>query len=251
MNSISEFTEADQEIIHKIKKLAQDRVLGRTAQVTGATFDFAQDSKRHIGDHLRGLTGNGQFTFGTVVDTLMNVLGAVLIPEVEIGKAVFDQAKDIFMHGLKEAVVTAESQGTNAVERLNSAVAALSYEISNREGVANAALYKEVEQVVVDHFDEWGEPRHDDQWIEWVCDQMGFTAATREHIYDPLRQWLEHEFIGLLVQVQAELTQAAGYTSAHDSGSPEQWASQARMNEERLYHQEGERAWEDAYKMSD
>lgn len=251
MSSISDFTQADQEIIHKISDKAHERVKGRTAQVTAAVVDFENNSHKHIDDHLRGLTGNAHVTFGTVVDTLLNIVGSVLVPEVEVGKVVLDQAKDLFMHGLKEAVVGAENQGSNAVDRLNKAVAALSYEISNREGIANATLYDQVNQVVMDHFDEWGEPQHDDQWIESVCDRMGFTDPTRANIYDPVRQWLEYEFIGVLAQVQGELTQDQGYTTAQESGSPQQWSTEARLSEDRLYNKEGEKAWEDAYKMSD
>jgi hypothetical protein len=246
-----DFTEADQEVISKVVHLAQERVRGRTAQVTAAVVDFENNSKKHIEDHLRGLTGNAQFTFGTVVDSLLNVVGSVLVPEVEIGKAILEQAKEMFMQGLKEAVVGAEHHGANAVERLNSAVAALSYEISNREGIANANLYGQVEQIVLAHFDDWGEPQHTDEWIAWVCDQMGFRDSTRAEIYDPIRQWLEYEFVGLLAQVQAELEQDQGYTSAHDSGSPQQWSTEARLDEQRRYTRDGEQAWEDTYKMSE
>jgi hypothetical protein len=250
MSSLDDFTGTDQKIIKALVKEAHDRVQKRTSQVTAAVVDFQNDSKRHIADHLRGLTGNAPFTFATVLDTLMNVVGSVLVPEVEVGKIVFEQARDMFMHGLKEAVIGAEQQGDNAVERLNSGVAALSYQISYREGVANAELEKHVEQLVMDTFDQWGEPQDNDAWIAQTCDRMGFVIPSREHIYDPIRQWLEYEFVGLLAQVQAELTQAAGYTSAHDSGSPQQWSTEARLDEQRRYNKDGEAAWEDAYKMS-
>jgi hypothetical protein len=251
MSVATDFTAEDQEIIKRVQDEAHNRVAHRLSQVTDAVTEFHLNSGKHIDDHLRGLTGDAQFSFGTVVDSMIHIVASVLIPEVEVGKAIMDQAKEMMVTGLKDAIAGAEAGGKHAIDRLHKAVDALSYQISYREGQAIALVQHQVDQVVIDHFDDWGNPEHTDTWRDWMCDQLGFHVATRENVYDPVRQWLEYEFIGLLVQVQGELTQAAGYTNAHDSGSPEQWSTRARLDEQRLYNKEGEAAWEDAYKMSD
>jgi hypothetical protein len=251
MVSATDFTEADQQIIKEVTALAHQRLRGRTAQVTAAVQDFENNADAHISDQLQGLTGNAQFTFGTVVDSLLGIVGSVLVPEVAVGKAILDEAKNLFITGLKEAVVGAEQNGSDAVERLNHAIKALSYQISNREGVANAHLETLLEDVVLNNFDQYGEPQHNEHWIAWVCDQMGFTDASRDLVYDPVRQWLEYEFIGLLTTVRGELLLAHG----HDSSQihPRQWGLEAQRAEREQYEQhkgpEREQAWEDPYKL--
>lgn len=89
---------------------------------------------------------------------------------------------------------------------------------------------------------------------------MGFTLPTRDLVYDPVRQWLEYEFIGILTKVRGDLLLAKGQDS--DWVHPGLWESEARRDEATAYEhasadadpvqRERDRlqAWDDAYKLS-
>jgi hypothetical protein len=240
----------DTNAIKKIADMATTRTELRTGLVTEAVVDFKTGATAHINDHLRGLTGDKEINCGPLVDGLVSTISWALFPEENLAKIAFETAASLLSDGLTEAI-SSKATGENAVARLHAAVDALAHEISVREGRAIAALKTQIPDIVADALSQYDSPSTDDAWAMQMCDWIGFTQPTREAIYDPIRQRLEYDFVGVLAEVQAELTQEHSYTSAQESGSPQQWSTEARLEEQRLYNQEGEQAWDDAYKMSD
>jgi hypothetical protein len=91
-----------------------------------------------------------------------------------------------------------------------------------------------------------------EEWIEAMCDWIGFVEPSRTTVYDPIRQALEYEFSGTLAHVQAEVSREVGIPGLDDKDlNPARWEREARDYEQKLYREEGEQAWDDAYKMSD
>jgi len=242
--------------IAKLTEMATTHLNLRTGELTQAVLDFKTGTTAHINDHLHGLTGkDAQFSWGPLVDGLIATIGLSLFPAeaagAELAKIAYETAAKMIAEGLSEAVHAAQEHATDPVARLQASVDALAHEISVREGRALAHVQEQIPTMVADALSEYENPPTDDAWLTQMCDWLGFPQPTRGTIYHPIRQQLEYDFVGILAQVQAELEQEKGLADAHDTGSPEQWSTEARLDEQRLYHQEGEQAWDDAYKMSD
>lgn len=248
---------ASRNAVVKLTEMATTHLNLRTGELTQAVLDFKTGTTAHINDHLHGLTGkDAQFSWGPLVDGLIATIGLSLFPAeaagLELAKIAYEAAAKTIAEGLGEAVHAAQEHAdADPVARLQASVDALAHEISVREGRALAQVQEQIPTMAADALSNFENASTDEAWLLQICDWMGFPQPTRGAIYHPIRQQLEYDFVGILAQVQAEVEQAKGLVDAHDTGSPEQWSTEARLNEQRLYHQEGEQAWDDAYKMSD
>jgi hypothetical protein len=86
----------------------------------------------------------------------------------------------------------------------------------------------------------------DDGYLAAMLDWMGFVQPTRANTLDPVRQALESEFFGVYQAVRNQLAHSEGIDT-HGQG-PNQWEHEGIEHERKLYQQEGEAAWDDAYR---
>lgn len=237
-------------ITHDIIETCQRRAGERITYMLAAVSQFQDRSVAHIDDHLKGYTEDVPYLFGPVVDGFISGVATVLFPEGEFGKIAFEAASKMLAEGLKEAV-EGQGQGDSAKDRLHAHVAALAAEVRQREVHALDTAKQHVPEAVKAGLAQIPEVSSNPDWIEQTCVWLGFPEPDHT-IADPVRQWLEYEFVGLLARVQAEVEQKHGVPGLDDDDlNPDRYESEARRYERELYRKEGEQAWDDAYKMSD
>jgi hypothetical protein len=237
---------------------AKGRIRARLAFVLSAVDDFADASVHHIDDHLKDYEHeDAAFGFGPVVDGMITAVGTVLFPEGEFAKIVFEAASKIMVEGLEHAVEAGRTDVKGAKAKLHDAVRAFSVEMRRREMHANDELMAHIEHTCDLALAQVEDVSHSEEWITAMCDWMGITEPSQATIYDPIRQWLEYEFVGLLARVQAEVAKEHGIPGISSNEiSPNAWEHDARVDEQNRYnhaHSQGEReeAWEETYKMSE
>jgi hypothetical protein len=222
----------------------QTRLHEHQTQVLSAVIAFNEGAQSHI-DTLDD--GDSDFDFGPVVGALTTALG-LIFPEAAAAKVALDVFKTILtleaqtLQGYQNYVDTTLK---DAKKRLRNSLHALVQSYTDNSvhvwDAAKGKLPDLVEDVLPDLDDNT--MTTNPEFIQAVCDYAHIPAATGT--YDIVRQQLEYEFFGTYERVRADLNNSKLGTE-HES--PNRWEHEAHVEEERLYKQDGEKAWEEAYK---
>jgi len=234
----------DAEVRNALLIALQTRLHEHQTQVLSAVIAFNEGAQSHI-DNLDD--GDSDFDFGPVVGALSTAMG-LIFPEAEAAKEALEVFKVIFeleaqtMEGYQRYVDTSLK---DAKKRLRNSLHALVQSYTDNSvhvwDAAKAKLPDLVEDVLSDLDDKTMTVQPD--FIQAVCDYAHIPAATGA--YDIVRQQLEYEFFGTYERVRADLHNSK---LGADHESPIKWEHEAHVEEARLYKEDGEKAWEEAYK---
>jgi hypothetical protein len=231
------------EVRTELTKALNDRLHEHQTQVLSAVIAFNEGAQSHI-ENLDD--GESDFEFGPVVGALSTAMG-LIFPEAEAAKVALEVTKTIMelsaqtMEGYQRYVDTTLK---DAKKRLrNSLHAMVQAYTDNSVHVWDAAKGKlpDLVEDVLSDLDEKTVTTNP-EFIEAVCDYAHIPAA--KGTYDIVRQQLEYDFFGVYERVRADLQNAKG----GERESPLRWEHEAHVEEQKLYKEDGEKAWEEAYK---
>lgn len=221
-----------------------NRLHEHETQVQAAITAFDKGAEIHIANLDDGDSGAD---FAPVISALATSMG-LIFPEAEAAKVALEVTKTILelevqtMEGYQRY---ADTTIKDAKKRLTNSLAAMVQSYADNSikvwDAAKAKVPDLVEDVLSD-LDENTVTTNPD-FIEAVCDYAHIPAA--KGTYDIVRQHLEYEFFGVYERVRADLNNS---TSGREHASPIGWEHDAHVEEAKLYKQDGEKAWDEAYK---
>jgi hypothetical protein len=226
---------------------AHQRITDWVTQVTLAVTEFERAANGHIDqleyDHDAHVEGIG------LVQVFITAVESVIPGEraaVEVAKAVGAKVAEVIVDGLADAYNSGiDGSLASAKLKLHNTVRSLAQAVSVKASHAYDGIDDRLREAVDDAMTWVDSSSMDDGYIASMVDYMGFVQPTRQNTLDPIRQQLENEFFGMYQKVRFDLEQSAGH---HPGGYANQWEHEAHQYERALYKEEGERAWDDAYK---
>jgi hypothetical protein len=210
--------------------------------VHSAILAFNEGARNHI-ETLDA--GDAQYDFGPVLGALETAFKMVF-PEVAPAVEAVGVMKTLLEFNV--AMIQAydgqvDMTMGDAKQKLSSSLHRLvqSYTAASQHSwdSSKAKLPDLVEEVLSDLDDKTMtvEP----SFIGAVCDYAGIPDSTGT--YETVRQQLEYDFFGVYEGVRAQLQNAKGGDHVSQIG----WEHDAHVEEKRLYKEDGEKAWDEAY----
>jgi hypothetical protein len=224
------------------------RVTDWVTQVTLAVTEFQHSAEGHIDqleyDHEAHVEFAGVLSaFASAVSSVIPGHGAA----VELAKAVGEGVADLLLDGLQSSFNEhMDGTMTGAKMRLKGSVHALVLAVTEHASHAYDGIDERLRKAIDEGMTYVDSSSMDDAYLASMLDWLGFTQPTRANTLDPVRQALENEFFGVYQAVRNQLAQAQGIDT-YGQG-PNQWEHDAIQHERELYKEEGERAWDDAYR---
>jgi hypothetical protein len=237
---------ASREMITSLIVEKAERRLGEQLEwVVYAVDQFRAASRHHIEQQVTHYAGNVAISFKSLVEGLISGVGAIFAtvqPEAEGAKWLLETAMHFLVDNLDAQLESETTPLDSAKAKLDAGVAALASHARQRQAHAISNAKPHVRQVIENGLGNVHAVSDDPGWIEDMCAYLGFPEPDENTISAPVRQHLEYEFSGLLARTVAELID-------EDYANPDEAEKAGKAYEDKLYHEEGSRAWEDAYKI--
>ncbi len=232
----------DAEVRNALLQKLGDRLHEHQTATLGALTAFTAGAQIHINELD---SGEAAYDFGPVFGALETAFKMVFpetvpaIEAIEVTKTLLEAQVSMVQAYNGQADLTmgdAKQKLTNSLEHLVKSYA----ESSQHAWMASKQKVPDLAEEVLSDLDDKTmtlEPG----FIDAVCDYAGIPASTST--YDIVRQQLENDFFGVYEGVRAQLENAKGGDHVSQIG----WEHDAHVEEQRLYKEDGEKAWDEAY----
>lgn len=237
-------------ILSMMTETATRRYGEQLVWVINAVDQFKDHSKPHIEQHLAHLHQNTDIQFMPLIEGFISGITMAIeaaAPEAAAAKWLWETSAHFLVENLDAQLEHETSPLASAREKLENGVIAMAAKIREREAHTISNGKSHIAKIVEDGVAHFESLSDDHDWIDQTLAYLGFPEPDEATISYPIRQQLEYEFVGLLYRVATELEK-----DEHpdwDFLNPDEAEKAGQDHERKLYHDEGTRAWDDAYRL--